>query len=586
MPKTLLQRVHALSRCLRFDAAVYFSAIVSSLIPLLALGAWAGHSSWLVRTNGATMLADAALFCLAGGLGLVGAMRQRFAISRCIGIAIAAAANLHLTADVAGFSVSVHRLVPTITARVLGPAPICNFELSPVTSVSFFLVGCALTLMHRRVSHQVLAITAAMGVVIASIGTIVLCGYTERSFCGMPAATAVCVAALGVGVCAFCFTDRQIVREELSPSSIVIGVIGLVLIFGGTDVATIVKTRAAVLSASSVDQSYAELRAANRVADLIRTAETSARVFAITRREEFLAAYLATRIALLSAAGAQDLQAVSQWRERKLADSIQQRISQLDDLMRTDRAALNRGSVRSEQDSSGSVLSDQIGADLASVTASIESEAENRKSQRQVMMENLLDIVVFSYGIAVLLAAATVLLARIEAKQHEKTSMRSAVSEVLEPSTSVQALALDCDGERPKHLLLIEDNEEMMLLVEHALFTHGGGKYRLTWADSLKQGFRTLTSGGVDIVLLDLGLPEASGMISYACVRGCAPEVPVMVMTGDDCRETEEMIVAAGVDDFLVKQQLSGSRLVSALDAVFKNGERPPQVNFSKAQCQ
>jgi CheY-like chemotaxis protein len=116
-------------------------------------------------------------------------------------------------------------------------------------------------------------------------------------------------------------------------------------------------------------------------------------------------------------------------------------------------------------------------------------------------------------------------------------------------------------------VLLIEDSEEAMFLVRYALQEHGNGKYRLEWAESLSAGLNHLAEGGVDVVLLDLGLPESSGPESYAWVREIAPHVPVVVLTGDDREETEFAVTASGVEGYLVKDQVSGSHLLQALRA-------------------
>src|SRR5579863_3417690 len=113
---------------------------------------------------------------------------------------------------------------------------------------------------------------------------------------------------------------------------------------------------------------------------------------------------------------------------------------------------------------------------------------------------------------------------------------------------------------RPENLqecvLLVEDSEEAMLLVQYAMQEHGNGAYRLEWADGLTAGLQRLAKGGVDIVLLDLGLPESSGPASYAAIRSAAPDVAVLVLTGDVREQTETAVVASGVEDYLVKDEI------------------------------
>ena len=130
-------------------------------------------------------------------------------------------------------------------------------------------------------------------------------------------------------------------------------------------------------------------------------------------------------------------------------------------------------------------------------------------------------------------------------------------------------------------VLLIEDSEDAMFLVQYALEEHGNGGYRLEWADSLSKGIDHLRKGGVDVVLLDLGLPESCGPESCAWVREIAPEVPVVVLTGDSRDETEFAVTASGVEGYLVKDQVSGSLLLQAVRAaLYKHKQRKTEQSM------
>jgi DNA-binding response OmpR family regulator len=118
-----------------------------------------------------------------------------------------------------------------------------------------------------------------------------------------------------------------------------------------------------------------------------------------------------------------------------------------------------------------------------------------------------------------------------------------------------------------ERVLLIEDSEEAMFMVRYALQEYGNGRYRLEWANRLSAGLDYLSQGGIDIVLLDLGLPESSGPESYAWVREIAPQVPVVVLTGDERAETEFAVTASGAEGYLVKDQVSGALLLQVIGA-------------------
>jgi hypothetical protein len=263
MPLNLFERLQAAwPQHLRMAHVVYCGAIFNFLSGLLALACWAEGWPRLIRSQAAIMHADVAIFCVAAGVGLLTAMRQNYTATRIIGILLALIANMHLTAGYAGFSISVPKLFPNATARILSPVQAAGVEMTPTTAVVFFLFGCALALVsRRRRSNQILAVKAAIGVIISTIGLIVLCAYLTGGVFGpfagaisqMAPLTALCTLVLGIAVCALCSIHARFMFEELSPSSVAIATIGLVLILGAMDLAIIVKTRAALLFTSDIE---------------------------------------------------------------------------------------------------------------------------------------------------------------------------------------------------------------------------------------------------------------------------------------------------------------------------------------------
>ena len=573
MLATLLKRPAAVLQNVRADYVIYCGSLLTLFIGLANLISW---------TGGPAPACDSALFCVLSGLGLVAAMKRYYRLTRIAGILLALAANLYLTADLAGVSVSVSHFIPSLTAKPTVAVPI---QLAPVAAVVFFLFGCALALLSRRMSNQVLAVKAAIGVVISAIGLIVLCGYvctpSGNAAPGLPVLMAVCTLMLGVSLCALCWLYKRSISEELSPSSVVIVAIGLILIFGGTDAATVVKTRIALLSDAGVDAAYSEMRAVQKTVELIRTAESNKRGFLLTRNGLFLANYSQAITALRSELQGDNLLSLPQREDRRLCGLITARMTQLDHTIALELQGRHKDALALIRSGSGPALTEKIESEANFLLRDLELEAVSRKAARQKLLQNLINLVVASYGFAILLIAVTVILARFEAGQHKRRSMRTAGNELSEPRESAEQNIAPAGAASQRRVLLIDDSEELMSLVKHALAKHGGTQYVLSWASCLKDGFRELTRGGVSVVLLDLGLPESSGPISYACVRGCAPEVPVLVMTGDDCQQTEALLVEAGADGYLVKQQISGAVLVQAIEAVLSR-ERPPQVNLKR----
>ncbi len=150
------------------------------------------------------------------------------------------------------------------------------------------------------------------------------------------------------------------------------------------------------------------------------------------------------------------------------------------------------------------------------------------------------------------------------------TSVADATCDVLDrslnPKTRNESLQ-EC-------ILLIEDSEDAMWLVRYAIEDYGKGRFHLDWSDNLACGLERLSKGGIDLVLLDLGLPESSGAASFAAVHKADPKVPVLVLTGDAREQTEFAVTAGGGQDYLIKDQVSGSLLLEAIRAALQSHSR------------
>ncbi|MEU9736750.1 fused response regulator/phosphatase [Streptomyces sp. NPDC048002] len=106
------------------------------------------------------------------------------------------------------------------------------------------------------------------------------------------------------------------------------------------------------------------------------------------------------------------------------------------------------------------------------------------------------------------------------------------------------------DWQEPS-VLLIEDDDADALLVEELVADCSPGM-RLTWVRSLAEAREALTTASPDCVLLDLHLPDSTGLEGVAAVRQYA-DVAVVVLTGLAEESTGLAAVAAGAQDYLVK---------------------------------
>lgn len=112
------------------------------------------------------------------------------------------------------------------------------------------------------------------------------------------------------------------------------------------------------------------------------------------------------------------------------------------------------------------------------------------------------------------------------------------------------------------HLLLVEDDDGDAVLVEE-LLSDAGVETEVTRAWSLEAAVDALAFP-VDCILLDLGLPDATGLDALVQLRD-ASDAALVVLTGFDDADRGLEAVAAGAQDYLVKGTVDGEALGRAV---------------------
>ena len=113
-------------------------------------------------------------------------------------------------------------------------------------------------------------------------------------------------------------------------------------------------------------------------------------------------------------------------------------------------------------------------------------------------------------------------------------------------------------------LLLVEDDRADAVLVED-LITDAVTDTRVVWAKSMAHAERELESARPDCVLLDLHLPDASGIDALNRIANLDATVPIVVLTGLNDEYFGASAVAAGAQDYLVKGRVEPEMLRRAL---------------------
>ena len=116
-------------------------------------------------------------------------------------------------------------------------------------------------------------------------------------------------------------------------------------------------------------------------------------------------------------------------------------------------------------------------------------------------------------------------------------------------------------------VFLIEESESDAKRVADLLCDDGGGQFILSGVyhrlDEALCGLET--GGGVDVILVNLALPDANGMEALSRLIKAAPDQPVVVLIGSDDARFALEVVCEGAQDCLVKDELTGRTLVRSI---------------------
>ena len=115
----------------------------------------------------------------------------------------------------------------------------------------------------------------------------------------------------------------------------------------------------------------------------------------------------------------------------------------------------------------------------------------------------------------------------------------------------------------PTRVLLVEDEYSDALAVKRSLCRENVASecFDVQHAATLAEGIVHLRRAPVDVLLLDLCLPDSDGPATVAQLRKRDPHVPVVVFTGTDDPEVAASVFEAGADEYLVKDDLNAGLL-------------------------
>ena len=131
-------------------------------------------------------------------------------------------------------------------------------------------------------------------------------------------------------------------------------------------------------------------------------------------------------------------------------------------------------------------------------------------------------------------------------------------------------------------ILLVEDNSLDVRLLREMLNEQTLYKFALAEVGFMSEAERHLATNAVDVIVLDLGLPDAQGTEAVRRARAAAPGTPLVVLTGCDDESIADMALQEGAQDFLVKGTIEAPELVRAIR--YATQRMKTEIEMQKAQ--
>lgn len=132
----------------------------------------------------------------------------------------------------------------------------------------------------------------------------------------------------------------------------------------------------------------------------------------------------------------------------------------------------------------------------------------------------------------------------------------------------------------PKRLLLIEDDRAEAMLTQNHLRDVAPDEYVIRWAATLADAERAMGEERFSLILSDLGLPDSQGLDTVHRVRETAGDTPLIVLSSADDQRLALRAVEAGVQDFLIKSDVSADLLHRSIRYALERKRTDARLKF------
>ena len=137
-------------------------------------------------------------------------------------------------------------------------------------------------------------------------------------------------------------------------------------------------------------------------------------------------------------------------------------------------------------------------------------------------------------------------------------------------------------------ILLIEDNPDTKLLLQDELLSDNGNiEYSLQCVGRLSMGIEYINNNeGLDVILLDLLLPDSQGMDTLSRIQSVTQDIPVIVLSNHDDESFAVKTVQMGAQDYLVKDRVDRDVLARAIRYAIERQQMIKKLEQAQGELQ
>jgi DNA-binding NarL/FixJ family response regulator len=134
----------------------------------------------------------------------------------------------------------------------------------------------------------------------------------------------------------------------------------------------------------------------------------------------------------------------------------------------------------------------------------------------------------------------------------------------------------------PIHILLVEDSPSDASFLRQMFSRSGREWWNLVHVERLSDAIEACSNLTIDVVLLDLILPDSDRLDTLIEFHTAVPDIPVVVLTVVSDEELALQAVAQGAQDYLFKEQITPQLLMRAIRYAIERGQILKQLQESE----